>query len=38
MEIQKSTKSVINTVFLFINLAILIGLTIYNIFIKKFFT
>jgi len=38
MEKRKSTKSVINTVFLSINLTILIGLTIYNIFIKKFFT
>jgi len=34
MEKQKSTKSVINTVFLFINLAILIGLTIYNLIVK----
>jgi len=34
MEKRKSTKSVINTVFLSINLTILIGLTIYNLIVK----
>ena len=36
MEKRKSTKSVINTVFLSINLTILIGLTIYNLIVKNF--
>ena len=34
MEIQKSKMSIVNSVFLYINLIILIGLTIYNL-IKK---